>query len=87
MPAEQDPAVTNELRLLIQKEIHDLPERCQQVFVLSRYEGKTYREIADLLSISPKTVENQISKALTILREALKDYLICLWLFIGILCL
>jgi RNA polymerase sigma-70 factor (ECF subfamily) len=52
-----------------------LPEKCRQVFKLSRFEGKKYKEIAAVMNISVKTVEIQMSKALRILREELKDYL------------
>lgn len=62
--------------LLIHKEnrqnwqncIDSLPGRCRLIFTLQRDEGFTYREIADLLDISEKTVENQMSKALKLLR-------------------
>ncbi|WP_262912259.1 sigma-70 family RNA polymerase sigma factor [Mongoliitalea daihaiensis] len=56
---------------LLQKEIDLLPDRCQIIFKLSRYEQMSYAEIAKNLDISPKTVENQIGKALKILREKL----------------
>ncbi len=49
----------------------ELGERCRTVFLLSRFEGKTTREIAELLDISPKTVENQINHALKVLRRRL----------------
>jgi RNA polymerase sigma-70 factor (ECF subfamily) len=52
-----------------------LPERCRAVFLLSRFEGKTNREIADLLHLSVKTVENQISHALKVMRRKLGGYL------------
>jgi RNA polymerase sigma-70 factor, ECF subfamily len=51
--------------------IHTLPEKCRLVFTLSRVEGLSYQEIADQLEISTKTVENQISKALKILRNVI----------------
>ena len=49
----------------------DLPERCREVFLLSRFEGRTHREIAELLGLSVKTVENQISHALKVLKKRL----------------
>ena len=58
-----------------------LPEKCREVFTLSRFEGLKYVEIAEQLGISVKTVEAQISKALRILREKLIDYLTILILF------
>ena len=64
----------NELSAEIQKAINSLPERCRQVFVLSRHEGKKYKEIAALLGISIKTVENQMLKALKVLRKAISSY-------------
>lgn len=51
--------------------IEALPEKCRLVFGLSRFEQMSHREIADQLGISVKTIENQITKALKILREAL----------------
>jgi RNA polymerase sigma-70 factor (ECF subfamily) len=69
-----------ELQQAIDRAIDGLPERCRLVFVLSRFEEMSHREIARLLDISPKTVENQIGKALTSLRQALKPYLLySLW--------
>lgn len=64
-----------ELQQLIDRSIDALPERCRIVFILSRFEDMTYKEIAGQLGISEKTVENQISKALRLLREALGPYL------------
>ncbi|MBK9257513.1 MAG: RNA polymerase sigma-70 factor [Saprospiraceae bacterium] len=58
----------DEVEKKIQLGLEMLPEKCRVVFVLSRYEELTYNEIAAKLEISVKTVENQISKALQILR-------------------
>ena len=63
--------LADRLRMAIQK----LPEQCRLAFTLSRFEELRYGEIADQLGISPKTVENQIGKALRILRTELSDYL------------
>ncbi len=60
-----------ELRVLLEKTISRLPEKCRIVFLLSRDEHKTYAEIAAELNISPKTVEAHMSKALGVLRETL----------------
>ncbi len=60
-----------------------LPERCREVFELSRFESMKYAQIAQQLDISVKTVEGQMSKALRILREHLKDFMILL-LFLGL---
>lgn len=54
-------------------EIDNLPPRCSEIFKLSRLEGLKYKEIAEHLKISIKTVEVQMGKALKILREKLKD--------------
>lgn len=53
----------------------ELPVKCRNVFRLSRFEGKSNREIAHLLGLSVKTVENQITRALKILRKRLTGYL------------
>ena len=64
-----------ELEALIEKTIDNLPERCRIVFTLSRYENMTYTQIATELNIAPKTVENQISKALKLLRQVIDPYM------------
>lgn len=64
-----------ELQEQIKTAIETLPPRCRLVFQLSRYEELTYKEIAEKLEISVKTVENQMGKALRVLREELKGYL------------
>ena len=48
--------------------IEQLPNRCREIFLMSKRDGMTYREIAEELGLSEKTVEHQISKALKILR-------------------
>ena len=55
--------------------VEDMPERCQEVFKLSRYEYMKNKEIAEKLNISIKMVEKHISKALTILRRDLSGYI------------
>jgi RNA polymerase sigma-70 factor, ECF subfamily len=51
--------------------IESLPEKCRLVFVLSRFEQMSHKEIAETLDISVKTIENQITKAMKMLREKL----------------
>jgi RNA polymerase sigma-70 factor, ECF subfamily len=58
-----------ELNIIINDTIAKLPKKCAIVFSLSRFEDMSYSDIALNLNISVKTVENQISKALKILRE------------------
>lgn len=56
----------------INKVIDELPEQRRKIFKMSRMDGLKYREIADKLNISPKTVEAQMGKALKYLREQLR---------------
>lgn len=58
-----------------QQAIEYLPERARMVYKLSRLEGLTYCEIAEVLEISPKTVETHMSRALDFLRKRLSRYL------------
>ena len=60
---------------IINEAINSLPEKCREIFIRNKIEGKKYREIADELKISVNTVENQMSIALRKLREQLKDYM------------
>jgi len=55
--------------------LNELPPQCRLVFELSRYEELSYQQIAEALEISPKTVENQMGKALRLLRGALASTL------------
>ena len=64
-----------ELEHKIHQAIETLPEQCRLIFKLSRFEELRYAEIAEQLHISVKTVENQMGKALKIMREHLRDYL------------
>ena len=75
----------NELKKRVETAIESLPPRCREVFKLSRFSYLSYVEIAEKLSISSATVEKQISKALQVLRNDLKDYLIILTVFLMII--
>jgi RNA polymerase sigma-70 factor (ECF subfamily) len=67
-----DPAEALHLVMLQEKItaiVNDLPQKCREIFLLSRFEGKTNQEIAGSLQLSVRTVEHQISKALKVLRK------------------
>ncbi|WP_341834764.1 RNA polymerase sigma-70 factor [Chitinophaga pollutisoli] len=64
-----------ELNTRIAAALDALPPQCRLIFTMSREQDKKYAEIARELSISVKTVESQMSKALRILREKLADYI------------
>lgn len=70
----EDDLVADELGKVIDDTLLQLPERCSKVFQLSRFEGKKYQEIADMLAISIKTVEADMGKALHLFRENLKRF-------------
>ncbi|WP_304648003.1 RNA polymerase sigma-70 factor [uncultured Duncaniella sp.] len=57
----------------IWRAIDELPEKCREIFLMSKRDGYSNEEIADELGISIKTVKNQMTKAFTRLREALGD--------------
>ena len=64
-----------ELEELIMKSINELPDQCRRVFMLSRFQGKKNKEIADDLEITVKSVEANITRALKLLKHNLADYL------------
>jgi RNA polymerase sigma-70 factor (ECF subfamily) len=66
--------VHKELQQHIDLAIGALPHRCKQVFMMSRFDNLTYREISKILDISENTVENHLVKALSHLRKALRQY-------------
>ena len=63
----------SDMQITLQKCITDLPEPLREVFVLSRYQGFTYAEIAEQLGVSVKTIESRMSKVLQRLREILYE--------------
>ncbi|MFT5999023.1 MAG: RNA polymerase sigma-70 factor (family 1) [Neolewinella sp.] len=64
-----DELTQDELRDRIHKAIDTLPERCRLVFVMNKLEEMSHKEIAEALEISPKTVENQMTRAYRFLRK------------------
>jgi RNA polymerase sigma-70 factor (ECF subfamily) len=76
---------SEEIRRIMKETLQSLPGKTRQIFLLSRYEGLSYKEIADKMNLSTKSVEFHISKALNQLRFSLKDF-ICLLPFLFYLC-
>ena len=67
--------IRKELENKFREALNELPEQCRTVFQLSRFEDMKYKEIAEKLDISIKTVENHMGKALKLLRAKLVDFL------------
>ena len=81
----RNPYQEKELAQQIQRAIQDLPEKCREVFKLSRFEQLKNKEIAEQLNISPKTVERHMTIALERMRVCLKHlFVILLLTFYGI---
>jgi RNA polymerase sigma-70 factor (ECF subfamily) len=81
---ETDPALLmqgKELEERIRKALNELPEQCRTIFQMSRFGEMKYREIADALQLSVKTVENQMGKALQLMRLKLADVLVTIIIF------
>ncbi len=74
---------SDEIRAIVEREMRAMPQVTRQVFELSRFYGKTYDEIAEILGISRRRVTSEMQRALALMRGALKDYLpasLLLWL-------
>ncbi|WP_176956202.1 RNA polymerase sigma-70 factor [Catalinimonas alkaloidigena] len=65
-----------EMEQEVQKAIGQLPERCRLIFQMVRQEGFSYKEAAEILGISVKTVDNQLTIATRKLAESLRPYLV-----------
>jgi RNA polymerase sigma-70 factor (ECF subfamily) len=82
MLSEEDvqeyPLLDSELTKQIDRAIQNLPDGIRETFMLNRFEGLSYQQIAKQENVSVKTIEYRISKALTILRKDLGDYLLFL---------
>ncbi|KAA4695897.1 RNA polymerase sigma-70 factor [Bacteroides intestinalis] len=72
---------SDEVESIIRETLKLIPEQTQRIFLLSRFENKSNKEIAELMGISVKGVEYHISKALKALRITLKDYLPLFYFF------
>ena len=64
----------SELEEAFREALQALPERRREVFVLARVDGLSYREIGEVMGVAPQTVANQLSAALSTLREALQEF-------------
>ena len=78
---QTDKLIETEISNKINSAIEELPEKCREIFILSRYENLKYQQIADKLQISVKTVEAQMSKALQHMRTKLVDYITIMIIF------
>ena len=79
-----DTLIESEFEKIMEHTFSELPEQCRIIFFLNRFEGLSYKEIALKQSISIKTVENQIGKALKIIREKLQSYFVVLMAFVSV---
>ncbi len=70
-----------ELSRVLDQQIASLPEKCREVFYLSRFEDLTNKKIAERLKISQKTVENQITKALKTLKMSVDKLTVIVFFF------
>ncbi len=70
---DPDEIFSEEVQRTVRKAIESLPEKTRRIFLMSRMDDKTYKEIADELSLSVKSVEFELSKATKMLRAMLRD--------------
>jgi len=75
---QEYPLLDSELTKQIDKAIQNLPDGIRETFMLNRFDGLSYQQIAKQENVSVKAIEYRISKALTILRKDLGDYLLLL---------
>lgn len=70
-----DDLVNKDLQKVLNNAINKLPKQCREIFLMSRFKYMSYKEIASTLSLSLKTIENQMSKALKVVRAELDPLL------------
>ncbi len=71
----------SELKDKLDEALRKLPKECREAFELNRFSTLKYKEIAKKLNVSQRTIEVRIGKAISILRELLKDFLHLLIVF------
>jgi RNA polymerase sigma factor (sigma-70 family) len=74
--SNEEKVALHQLEEAIEISIRALPKRCQEIFMMSRYQNLSIKEIAEKLNISHKTVENHLTIALKHLRNSLGDFLL-----------
>lgn len=72
---------SDEIQKIVADALETLPKQTQDIFLRSRYQNQSHKDIAEALGISSKSVEFHITKALKVLRVALKDYIPFLLIF------
>lgn len=70
-PTPADHLCLDELKLIIRMSVESMPPRRRQIFAMSRYEGMSHKEIADILGLSVRTVESHIFAALASLKHVI----------------
>lgn len=66
----------------INRALDELPEKCREIFMMNRFDQLKYREIAEKLNLSVKTVETQMSRALKSLRSKLSDLMVLMMVYL-----
>ncbi|MEM7549779.1 MAG: RNA polymerase sigma-70 factor [Bacteroidota bacterium] len=74
---------SDEIILKLNKVIDQLPDKCREVFKLSRFENLSHKEISKRLNISTKTIENHITKAMKVIRAQMTQLLIFITFWLG----
>jgi RNA polymerase sigma-70 factor, ECF subfamily len=72
-PSPEEISRDSDLSRSVRRAIDSLPPRRREIFILARFHGQSHREIAEILDISPQTVSNQMSSALSQLRGDLRE--------------
>lgn len=82
-----DPHVlySSDVQTILNRELDNMPAQTREAFILSRFKGLTNQEIADSMGVGVKAVEYHMTRALKILRAALKDYLPAIGIFLSII--
>lgn len=73
-PDPEEALISSEISKQIKKAVNELPPRCKLIFQLAKEEGMRYKEISTILGISIKTIDNQLSIALSKIGMAILDY-------------
>ena len=75
---DSDLYIASELQSVIEQAVNKLPDKCREVFLMSRFKNMKNDEIAIEMNISKRTVETHISNAIKVLKVELKEFLVLL---------